>query len=321
MYQQFYGLSTLPFELTTNPKSLFLSPGHREALSNLEYGLSTAKPITLLLGEAGTGKTTLVKAAMASNRCRHVSCLYIHNPILTRAEFIQFLARELALSKEAGRSKTDLLEEMEAMLLARRDQGGTIALVVDEAQSLTSELLEEIRLLANMEAGDRKLMPLVLAGQPELARRLNEPGLRQLKQRIALRCSVAPFSISETAGYMAARIRVAGGEAVRLFTREAVAAIHSQSQGIPRLINVICDNALLTGMALGRQPVDSDLVIDVCRDFDLTAYVSPMAESPADDLLTGDAASEPGSVAPEADDDLGPRTAVRATGAHRALRN
>lgn len=269
MYLEFFGLHSAPFELTTNPKNLFLPSGHREALSNLEYGLSTAKAITLLVGEAGTGKTTLLKAAMASERCQSVRCLFVHNPALTREEFIQMIARQVGLSEEAGHSKTALLGELEPYLLQRRAEGQIIALVVDEAQSLGYPLLEEIRLLANVESDSQKLMPLVLAGQPELATRLNDPSLRQLKQRVALRCSVDPLILSETGAYISARIRGAGGVAAQLFTREAVVMIHERSRGVPRTINVICDNALLTGMALERRPVSKDVVAEVCRDFDL----------------------------------------------------
>lgn len=269
MYLEFYGLQAPPFELTTNPKQLFLPPGHREALSNIEYGLSTAKAITLLIGEAGTGKTTLLRAAMASERCRAVRCIFVHNPALTRDEFIQLIARQMGLSAEAERSKTALLAELEPSLNQQRANGQIVALVVDEAQSLSHDLLEEIRLLANIENDDQKLMPLVLAGQPELSARLSDASLRQLKQRVALRCSVDPLTLPETGAYVAARIRAVGGEAARLFTREAVVLIHDRSRGIPRTINVVCDNALLSGMALGRRPVSKDVVAEVCGDFDL----------------------------------------------------
>ncbi|PYQ80732.1 MAG: AAA family ATPase, partial [Acidobacteria bacterium] len=144
------------------------------------------------------------------------------------------------------------------------------ALIVDEAQSLSDELLEEVRLLANIETPTEKLLPLVLAGQPELAARLNESGLRQLKQRVALRCEVAPLDLGDTAAYIVSRIRTAGGNTTKLFTREAVTLIHEFSRGIPRVINVMCDNALINGFALKRQPVDRDIVAEVCRDFDLT---------------------------------------------------
>lgn len=269
MYQSFYGLTEPAFELTSNPRFLFLTVGHREALSNLKYGLSTAKAVTLLLGEAGTGKTTLLRAALQSDECRHVTCVYLSNPTLTRAEFLEIIAAEFELGGRAAESKAALLELLEVELRKRRDRGEIAALIVDEAQSLSQDLLEEIRLLANIETPDEKLLPFVLAGQPEFAARLNEPGLRQLKQRVALRCEVAPLSMQETAAYMATRITLAGGEAARLFTREAVMLIHERAQGIPRIINVICDNALLSGFALARQPVDHEIVLEVCKDFDL----------------------------------------------------
>ncbi len=195
-------------------------------MSNLQYGLSTAKPVTLLIGEAGTGKTTLIRAALESEMCRHVKCVYLNNPTLTRTEFVEMLAARFGLGADAAQSKTVLLNELEKVLRARREKGELTALVVDEAQSLNAELLEEIRLLANVETATDKLLPLVLAGQPELADRLNDSSLRQLKQRVALRCEISPFDLPETAAYIAARIRLAGGEASRLFTREAVMRIH-----------------------------------------------------------------------------------------------
>ena len=273
MYQRFYGFQELPFDLTPNPKYLFFTKPHREALSNLQYGLFSAKSITLLVGEAGTGKTTLLRAALESDRCRHVSCVYLNNPALTRDEFVELLANRFELGPRAAESKTVLLAELERVLVERRARGEITALVIDEAQCLSSELLEEIRLLANSETATEKLLPLVLAGQPELRDRLNEPGLRQLKQRVALRCEIAPFRLEETAAYLTARIRTAGGEAANVFTRDAVMLIHEEAHGIPRTINVICDNALLTGMALGRRLVDCEIVREVVRDFDLGKHV------------------------------------------------
>jgi len=288
MYQRFYGLRELPFELTSNPKYLFLTPQYREALSNLQYGLSSAKAVTLLLGEAGTGKTTLLRAALESEACRHVRCVYLNNPALTRTEFVETLARRFELSPQAASSKALLLAELEQALRERRQRGEISALVVDEAQSLSLELLEEIRLLANIETPTEKLLPVVLAGQPELAGRLNDAALRQLKQRVALRCEIVPFNLQETAAYMAARIRTAGGDASRLFTREAVMVIHEHSFGIPRTISVMCDNALVTGFALGRQPVDREIVLEVGRDFDLRTDATPdLVASVSEDGLLG----------------------------------
>ena len=275
MYQQFYGLRELPFELTPNPRYLFFTAQHREALTTLEYGLFSAKGVTALIGEAGTGKTTLIHAALESERCRNVTCVYINNPALTRQEFVETLSLRFGLSSHAGASKAALIDELEPLLRERRSRGLITALVVDEAQSLTNEVLEEIRLLANSETTTQKLLPFVLAGQPELKDRLNEPGLRQLKQRVTLRCEIRPFSQQETAAYIEQRIRTAGGEAGRLFTREAVMMIHERAGGIPRTISVICDNALLTGFGLGRTTIDSSVILEVARDFDLPGRLAP----------------------------------------------
>jgi len=270
MYERFYGLRELPFELSPNPKYLYWTPQHREALRNLQYGLYSSKAITVLIGEAGTGKTTLLHAAIESEPCSNVSCVYLNNPALTRQEFIEVLSHRFGLSPRASESKAALLEELDCVLRTRRERGAITALVIDEAQSLSGELLEEIRLLANIETTTEKLLPLVLTGQPELKGRLNEPGLRQLKQRITLRCEIVPFTQDETAAYIAMRIRTAGGDAGKLFTREAVMLIHQRSGGIPRTISVMCDNALLTGCGLGRQPVDREIVLEVAKDFDFT---------------------------------------------------
>jgi general secretion pathway protein A len=269
MYLDFYGLADRPFEITSNPRFLYYTDRHREALTNLEYGLSSAKAITVLLGQAGTGKTTLLRAALMSERCHNVRCLFVLNPTLTRGEFLETLAQQFGLADAASRSKSVFLSQVEVVLRERRALGEIIALVVDEAQSLSNDLLEEIRLLTNIETPEEKLLPLVLAGQPEFGERLNEPSLHQVKQRVALRCEILPLTLPETASYIAKRIRTAGGEAARLFTREAVMAIYEYTKGVPRTINVVCDNALISGFALGRQPVDRDIIMEVCRDFDL----------------------------------------------------
>jgi type II secretory pathway predicted ATPase ExeA len=286
VYQRFYGLRELPFELTPNRNFLYLTPMHREALSNLEYGLFSAKSITLLLGEAGTGKTTLLRAALESERCRNVRCIYLSNPALTPDDFVRTLAARLALGPRIGKSKALLLEGLERELRERRARGEITALVVDEAQTLSNSLLEEVRLLANIETPTEKLLPLVLAGQQELGVRLEEPGLRQLKQRISLRCQLKPFELSDTAAYIGCRLSMAGGVPSRLFTREAVKVIHEHSGGIPRVISVICDNALVSGMAVGRQPVDQGLVLEVCRDLHLRpereSMSSPVVADPGE---------------------------------------
>ena len=282
MYERFYGFREAPFELTSNPRFLFFTAQHREALCNLEYGLSVAKPVTVLIGEAGTGKSTLLRAALASDMCRHVTCVFIDNPMLTRAEFFETLASRFDVAANAQSSKASLLGRIEWIVRSRQSRREITALVVDEAQALPDEILEEIRLLANLETPTSKLLPVVLAGQPELAARLNEPRMRQLKQRIALRCELKSLDLPDTAAYIASRIRTAGGDPANIFTREAVTLIHEFSHGLPRTISVMCDNALLSGFALDRRPVDGDIVREVCRDFDLRvpATIIPAGPQP-----------------------------------------
>jgi general secretion pathway protein A len=268
MYEQFYGFSERPFDLTPDPRYLVATDIHREALSNLEYAILSRKGITLLVGEAGTGKTTVIRAAIERQPAR-VHCVHIHNPALTRAEFVTILAAQFALSDTARTSKADLLLELEQLLRRRQGENETSVLVVDEAQSLPFDLLDEIRLLTNIETNSEKLLSLVIAGQPEIAERFNSPSFRQLKQRIALRCELRPLIVNESVAYIAGRIRAAGGVPSQIFTREAVLLIHEHSGGIPRTINVIADNALLGGLAGQQKPVGMQLVRDVCRDFDI----------------------------------------------------
>src|SRR5678816_3624473 len=202
MYEKFYGLNERPFDLTPDPKYLFLTASHREALSNLEYGISARTGVTVLIGEAGTGKTTLIRATLEARDASKTKAIYLNNPTLTRDEFLEFLAKEFQLPADVASSKTRLLGELEACLLELRRSEVTPALILDEAQSLPYELLEEIRLLANIETTREKLLLIVLAGQPELADRLNEPSLRQLKQRVALRCTLGSLTREETSAYI-----------------------------------------------------------------------------------------------------------------------
>ena len=282
MYEQFFGLRERPFDLTPDPRFVVMTESHLEALNNLEFGIGARKGMTLLIGEAGSGKTTIIRAAIARLPVK-VHCVHIHNPTLERSEFVEMLAAHFGLSEAASRSKAKMLLELERMLLERRSRGELTALVVDEAHSLPLELLEEIRLLANIETDSAKLMTVIIAGQPELAARLNDMRLRQFKQRIGLRCELRPLTETETAGYLAGRIRAAGGVGARVFTRDAVVLIHEHSRGLPRLISLIADNALLGGFAAETRPVGSEIVREVCNDFDMldAASVPLHSESPA----------------------------------------
>jgi general secretion pathway protein A len=286
MYEQFFGLRERPFDLTPNPRFLVMTDGHREALSNLEYAISSRKGVTLLLGEAGSGKTTVIRAAVAQ-QTSHVHCVHLHNPALTRNEFVEMLAARFGLSEEARRSKTALLLEMESLLQQRYETQEVTVLIVDEAQSLSTELLEEIRLLANIETNDEKLLSLVIAGQPELGTKLDDPTLRQLKQRIALRCELRPLTLHETLVYLAGRIRAAGGVTSKIFTREAATLLHTTAAGIPRTINVLADNALLAAFARQQSPVTSQIVTEIVRDFRIESMKQPSASTVEDGMLLG----------------------------------
>lgn len=278
IYAPFFGLTEGPFDLTPNPRFVFLTGRHREALASLRLALSSSRGFTLVLGDAGTGKTTLARTALASIEGTPSLFAVLNNPTLSRDEFYQFLTRAFALGPNAALSKSSFLVELESAVEKRFAAGGLTGLVVDEAQSLSFELLEEIRLLGNIETATTKLLNIILCGQPELAQRLNDPTLRQLKQRVALRCELAPLSLSETASYISGRLRIAGGSPAEIFTRDAVVAIYEASRGIPRTINVVCDNALLGGLAAQTKPVTADIVEEVVVDFDLRRQGDASAE-------------------------------------------
>jgi len=292
MYEAFFGFHERPFLLTPNPRFLFLNPAHREALATLRYGLTSSLGITLLLGEAGTGKTTLLRAALRAERRPEYRHAVLANPTLATADFFEILAERLGLPN-ASASKGRFLLDFERDLFERHRAGGLTAVIIDEAQSLTDELFEEVRLLANLETETAKLVNVVLVGQPELADRLNDPSLRQLKQRVILRCSLPPLDLQSTAAYIALRLRVAGAAPAEVFSRSAVAAIYEASHGIPRTIGVICENALIAAYAAQRKPVDRAIVSDICRDFDL--LVSGNGQPPRED---GAAPDQPDAAEP-----------------------
>jgi general secretion pathway protein A len=210
-----------------------------------------------------------VRAALQSLNGSGGGVVHLSNPTLSRSEFFEYLAAGFGFSSLAAASKTSFLRELEDAGAARATGHGSLALVVDEAQSLPYELLEEIRLLTNVEAPSGQVLAVVLVGQPELAVRLNDSSLRQLKQRVTLRCELALLTLQETAAYIVARVRTAGGRAELLFTTDAVRTIYEYSNGIPRTISVICDNALVNGFAADVKPIGKDLVIEVCRDLHL----------------------------------------------------
>lgn len=294
MYRDFFGLRERPFDLTPNPRYLVLLDRHREALSNLTYAIAARKGIMLLVGEAGTGKTTLIRSALERQPERS-QAVHIQNPALTRGEFVEMLAARFGLDDDAHRSKAAMLLQLESLLQQRRMRGESTVLIIDEAQSIPLELLEEIRLLANIETAQEKLLSVVLAGQPELVPRLNDPALRQLKQRVALRCELRPLLLNETFAYVAGRIRAAGGVGATVFTREAVTLLHERSAGIPRTVSVLADNALLNGFALGVKPVTAALVHEASVDFDIGPPASDKARQKDDQVALAQAKAADGA--------------------------
>ncbi len=268
MYNNYFGFSECPFSLSPDPAFYFRSAQHEEVLANLTYGVEARKGFIVLTGEVGTGKTTMLECLRDFLTARQIAFASLFNSRLSVDQFFQMLAYDLELACDRN-SKTEVLFALNNFLLQRAEQGRTTALILDEAHSLASDVLEEVRLLSNMETRRGKLLQIVLAGQTELDRRLEDPELRQLKQRIVLRCRLEPFSAEETAQYIAARLNKAGMPDQTVFPSEILAAIQQRSQGIPRLINSICDNLLLTCFAQSSNVATAEMLEEVSRDMHL----------------------------------------------------
>ncbi len=270
MYKAFYNLKRNPFEITPDPTFLFPTGKHNEALAALYYGVRRHKGFVVLTGEVGTGKTMVLRCLLQSlQRSSDVSYAYIFNGLLSPLEFLQYIASDLGIA-HASNNKGELLLHIARYLIARSQRKLTTVLVVDEAHLLSAEILEEIRLLTNLENVDGKLLQILLVGQPELDDKLDSPGLRQLKQRIALRSHLAALTAEETSGYIQRRLALAGSpNPAALFPPETAAAVYQHSQGLPRLINTICENALIAGYARKMHSVSPDIIDDIAKDFRL----------------------------------------------------
>lgn len=281
MYLQFYGLRDIPFSLTPDPRFLYFTASHREVMANLHYGIQHGKGLIVATGEVGTGKTTMLRA-MISRLDRSVLTSYIFNPGLTVAELYQHMAADFGFAPYT--SKSEALQKFGRLLMMRHSRGLRTVLVVDEAQGLSLELLEEIRLLLNFETYTEKQLQIVLTGQPELRALLNTADLRQLKQRISLRCEIKPIKADEVSPYIRTRLKVAGATRLDLFTPDAVAMIYRASEGIPRLINNICDNALLNGYAANTRTINAEIISEVAESLDL---LQPMIEDDPLQVMSG----------------------------------
>src|ERR1700723_2969016 len=273
MYKPFYNLQRNPFEITPDPSFLFPTKRHNEALASLYYGVTSHRGFVVLTGEVGTGKTLILRSLLGLLQRRDVAFALIFNPTLSPLEFMRYIAGDFGLSV-AGKAKDELIHVLNGFLLQRHQKGLTTILVVDEANHLSSEVLEEIRLLTNLETSQQKLLQIVLAGQPELDQKLDSHELRQLKQRVALRCHLDPLNVNETREYMRRRLQIAGATgAIQIFSGPAIEAVFSHSRGIPRLINTICENAMLAGYAKHAPTITSEIIDDVARDLRLGGAV------------------------------------------------
>lgn len=278
MYNKFFGLRESPFNVNPDPRYLFLTAGIREALASLAYGIRGRKGILLLTGEVGTGKTTLLNMILDWLRKNRAATAFIFNTHLTTPELFDSLMADLGVPCES-RSKSEILMRLNRWLLDRYSNGQTTVLIVDEAQGLSDQLLEEIRFLTNLETSTEKLLQVVLSGQPELEEKLRQPHLRQLRQRITVRCRTNPLSLEETQGYVTERLRIAGATNGQIFSPEAVESIHRHSEGIPRVINVLCEHALINAFVDQESTVAATHVEAVAREFELERIASAAVPS------------------------------------------
>ena len=249
MYEDFYGLSEPPFNITPDPRYLFFSRRHREAYEHVLFGISQRKGFIQLTGEVGAGKSTVCRAVLEALDERVATALIL-NPVMTGIQLVRSILHELGLNGR-GNDRLRLVQRLNEFLLERATAGDDVVLFIDEAQDLSSDLLEEVRLLSNLETDDRKLLQIVLIGQPELRELLVRPALRQLRQRITVRYHLGPIDRRETEAYIRHRLQVAGANGRPTFSRWAMWAIHRYAHGVPRLINAVCDKTLLAGYVTG----------------------------------------------------------------------
>jgi len=279
MYQRFFGLRESPFNVNPDPRYLFMTRHIQEALAGLTYGIQNRKGFILLTGEVGTGKTTLLNRLLDWLHGQRVATAYIFNSQLEVNHLFDYMMADFEIPCES-REKSQMLLRLNQWLLERYRAGETATLIVDEAQNLSPEVLEEIRLLTNLETSTEKLLQIVLAGQPELEEKLKLPQLRQLRQRITLRCRTAPLSLEETFGYIAERLRIAGANGEPIFSKEAIQTVHVYSRGIPRVVNLLCEHSMINAYVDSLRPVPAHLVEEVAREFQLDE-IAPVASAAA----------------------------------------
>jgi general secretion pathway protein A len=275
MYKSFYGLKENPFNVNPDPRFLFLTKQIEEALTGLMYGIQTRKGFITLTGEVGTGKTTLVNRLLDWLHHRKSRTAFLFNSRINSNQLFDFILAEFDIPCDS-KSKSQQLMKLNGWLLDRYRMGETVVLIIDEAQNLTYPVMEEIRLLTNLETSTEKLLQIILSGQPELEEKLKLPQLRQLRQRIMLRCKTAALSKEQTQSYILERLKIAGASGDEIFSPAAVDAIHIYSLGIPRVINLLCEHSLVNGFVEQQRPIEPKIVEEVAREFQLDE-VEPVA--------------------------------------------
>jgi general secretion pathway protein A len=278
MYKEFFGLRANPFNVNPDPRYLFLTRHTEEALACLTYGIQSRKGFVLLTGEVGTGKTTLINKLLEWLRLQQVATAFVFNSRLNTTQFLDYMMADFGIPVDS-KSKSQILLRLYNWLLDRYRTGETAVLIVDEAQNLTEEVLEEIRMLTNFETFTEKLLQIVLVGQPELEHKLKQPQLRQLRQRLTLRAKTYPFALEETQAYVLQRLRIAGAGR-QIFDPEALIAVHRYSSGIPRVINLLCEHCLVSAFVDQQNEVGPGVVDSVARDFDLAEGTAGRAMVP-----------------------------------------
>jgi general secretion pathway protein A len=285
MYKGFFGLKENPFNVNPDPRYLYFTKEIEEAFSGLKYGVQNRKGFITLTGEVGTGKTTLVNRLLDWLHEERVRTAFLFNSRMNSSQLFDFILAEFGIPCES-RSKSQLLMKLNGWLLDRFRAGETTVLIIDEAQNLTYPVLEEIRLLTNLETSTEKLLQIVLSGQPELEEKLKLPQLRQLRQRIMLRCKTSALSKEQISEYIVERLRIAGANGDPIFSREAVDMVHKYSVGIPRVINLLCEHSLINAYVEQQRPISAKIVEEVAKDFQLDE-VAPTA-SPQSMRLASD---------------------------------
>lgn len=269
--------------MNPDPRYLFVTGQTQEALAGLTYGIRNRKGFILLTGEVGTGKTTLLNRLLDWLRGQRVATAFVFNSKFNESQLLEYVMADFGIPCESH-EKSNRLMRLNQWLLDRYRAGESTVLIVDEAQNLSSDVLEEIRLLTNLETSTEKLLQIILSGQPELEEKLRSPHLRQLRQRITLRCRTAALTLEETYGYVAERLRIAGSNGEPIFSKEAIEAVHLYSQGIPRVVNLLCEHALINAYVDHVRPVPAHAVEEVAREFQLdeTPTVELAARLPQD---------------------------------------